>query len=113
MAVFADEDQVRAVDPNFSFIVGMDSEGLLNTAPGGDCDYVSCYFAPHVGINEDPVTGSAHCVSAPYWAKRFGKDALHARQVSAHGGELFCRFRDDSVEIAGKVILFMEGEISL
>ncbi len=113
MAVLADEDQVRAVNPDFGFIAGMDSEGLLITAPGDDCDFVSRYFAPHVGIDEDPVTGSAHCVSVPYWAKRLGKETLHARQVSARGGELFCRAAGDRVEIAGRAVLFMEGEIKL
>ncbi len=113
MAVLADEDQVRGVEPDFDFIAGMDSEGLLITAPGDDCDFVSRYFAPHVGIDEDPVTGSAHCVSVPYWAKRLGKQTLRARQVSARGGELLCRADGERVEIAGKAVLFLEGQIRL
>ena len=84
------------------------------TAPGdGNCDFVSRYFAPDAGIPEDPVTGSAHCTLVPYWAARLGRNSLHARQVSARGGELWCELRNDRVGIAGRAVLYLRGEILL
>jgi CRP-like cAMP-binding protein len=71
----------------------------------------SRYFAPHCGIDEDPVTGSAHCTIIPYWAAKLGKDSLHARQVSARGGDLWCRLAGDRVLISGYATLYMTGEL--
>ncbi|HEY9164128.1 MAG TPA: PhzF family phenazine biosynthesis protein, partial [Magnetovibrio sp.] len=76
-------------------------------------DFVSRYFAPHIGIPEDPVTGSAHTVLAPYWAKRLGKDELHARQISPRGGDLRCVIDADRVKISGYAVLYMKGEALL
>ncbi len=89
------------------------------TAPGDDCDFVSRTFVPAVGIPEDPVTGSAHCTLTPYWAARLGQTKLHARQVSARGGELWCELAPstgsgqmaDRVKIAGHAVLYLRGEI--
>ena len=111
MAVFETEEQVLAIKPDFAYIAGLDGDGLVITAPGNDCDCVSRYFAPHVGISEDPVTGSAHCTVVPYWTDRLGKSKLHARQVSARGGELFCEIKGDRVFMSGQAVLFMEGKI--
>ncbi len=113
MAVYEDAATVLNIDPDFTYIAGLDGDGLVITAPGDDCDFVSRYFAPHVGINEDPVTGSAHCTSVPYWADRLGKNRLHARQVSERGGELFCELDGDRVRMAGRAVLYMEGVIRL
>jgi predicted PhzF superfamily epimerase YddE/YHI9 len=82
-------------------------------APGEDCDFVSRFFAPAAGIDEDPVTGSAHCTLMPYWAARLGKTKLFARQISARGGELFCELAGDRVYIGGKAVLYLRGEIVL
>ncbi len=113
LAVFDDADTILNIDPDFSYIAALDGDGLVITAPGQDCDFVSRYFAPHAGIDEDPVTGSAHCTSVPYWAKRLGQNKLHARQVSERSGELLCELVGDRVCMAGKAVLFMAGEIYL
>lgn len=111
MAVLANQAAVRAVQPDFAKIAALPGDGLIVTAPGDDCDFVSRYFAPHAGIPEDPVTGSAHCVLTPYWARRLDKQKLSARQVSARGGELMVEDRGDRVLIAGRVAPYMEGRI--
>ena len=76
-------------------------------------DFVSRFFAPHVGVPEDPVTGSAHCTLIPYWAQRLGKTSLHAFQISARGGELFCQDRGERVGIAGRAATYSSGFIHL
>ena len=87
---------------------------LLNVATlGGECDFVSRFFAPLVGVPEDPVTGSSHCMLVPYWAHRLGKRTLHARQVSARGGELFCEDLGERVIIAGHAAPYLEGTIEV
>jgi predicted PhzF superfamily epimerase YddE/YHI9 len=86
---------------------------VIVTAPGDDCDFVSRYFAPRVGVPEDPVTGSAHCALIPYWAKRLGKRELHARQVSPRGGELFCEDRGERVGIGGTAVTYVEGTLRM
>jgi len=113
MAVFADEATVQSIDPDFGFIAGLDAMGLIVTAPGDDCDCASRFFAPKVGINEDPVTGSAHCTIIPYWADRLGKADIHARQVSARSGDLYCRMDGDRVRMGGQAVLFLTGHIEL
>lgn len=113
MAVYRDVETVRRINPDFSYIANLPGDGLIITAPGDDCDFVSRYFAPQAGIDEDPVTGSAHCTTVPYWAERLEKTSLHARQVSRRGGELFCRLMGDRVQMAGRAVLYMEGEIRL
>ena len=84
---------------------------MIVTAPGDNSDFVSRFFAPAVGVDEDPVTGSAHCTLIPYWAERLGKNELFARQVSARGGELFCELAGDRVKIGGNAVLYLKGEI--
>ena len=111
MAVLADEAAVRAVAPDMALVAALPSDGLIVTAPGDDCDFVSRYFAPHAGIPEDPVTGSAHCTLAPYWAARLGRARLDARQLSARGGELQVEDRGERVLISGRVVPFLEGRI--
>jgi PhzF family phenazine biosynthesis protein len=110
-AVFETEARVRDLRPDMARVAGLDLHGLIVTAPGDDCDFVSRFFAPRMGIPEDPVTGSAHCTLIPYWAKRLDKTELHARQISSRGGELFCRYRGERVEIGGYAALYMKGTI--
>ncbi len=112
LAVFADERTVRELKPDFGLLVQY-KLGTIVTAPGDRCDFVSRHFAPNVGIPEDPVTGSAHCVLVPYWSQRLGKKKLHARQVSKRGGELFCEDRGGRVTIAGRAVLYLEGTITV
>ena len=107
MAVYKSEADVRALKPDFKKMGG----SLIATAPGSEVDFVSRYFAPGFGIDEDPVTGSAHCTLIPYWAERLGKTKLRAHQISARGGELFCELRGDRVGIAGHAILYSSGHL--
>ncbi len=111
MAVLESEAQVLAAEPDLQKVAALPEDGLIITAPGEDCDFVSRYFAPHAGIPEDPVTGSAHCVLTPYWAQRLGKTELTARQVSRRGGSLTCSLAGDRVLISGRVVPYLEGVI--
>lgn len=110
-AVYDTEAEVRALAPDFAALSQLQSLGTVVTAPGTDCDFVSRYFAPALGIPEDPVTGSTHCALAPYWAGRLGKADLFARQVSRRGGELFCTVTDSRVLISGQAVKYLSGEI--
>ena len=89
----------------------LDMMGIIATARGDNCDFVSRVFAPKVGIPEDPVTGAAHCTSAPYWAARLGKTRLHARQLSTRGGDLWCDVKDARVTITGHAVTYLAGAI--
>ena len=111
LAVFASETEVRS--PDFALLKMLDAFGVIATAPGNDCDFVSRFFAPKAGVNEDPVTGSSHCTLVPYWSRRLGKTELLARQVSRRSGELFCRQAGERVLIGGKAVLYLRGEIEL
>lgn len=113
LAVFASAAEVRALRPDFAALKKLDCLGIIATAPGEDCDFVSRFFAPAAGVDEDPVTGSAHCTLIPYWAARLGKNKMFARQASQRGGELFCELAGDRVHIGGKAVLYLRGEISL
>jgi predicted PhzF superfamily epimerase YddE/YHI9 len=113
LAVFESEERVRTVAPDLAEVARLDAQGVIVTAPGTDCDFVSRYFAPAAGIDEDPVTGSAHCALVPYWSDRLGKTKLHARQLSRRGGELTCEQRGARVGIAGRVVPYLEGAIEL
>jgi PhzF family phenazine biosynthesis protein len=113
LAVYASEDDVLALKPHAEKTAALDRHAVIATAPGKDCDFVSRFFAPALGVYEDPVTGSAHCTLIPYWAKRLGKSKLSARQVSARGGELACEDRGTRVTIAGKAALYLEGSIQV
>ncbi len=111
----ADAESVRTLTPNIPPIAEFETKGVIVTAPGDAADpvdFVSRYFAPHAGIPEDPVTGSAHCVLAPYWAEKLGKTDLTARQVSARGGSLHCTVAGDRVLIAGQAALYLQGSIT-
>lgn len=112
-AVFESEGQVRALTPDMSQVAALNVMGVIATAPGEDCDFVSRFFAPGAGIPEDPVTGSAHCTLIPYWADRLGKTDMFARQISKRGGELHCRLEGDRVDIGGNAVLYLDGNIRL
>lgn len=113
LCVLESEAAVRALEPDFAALATLERTGIIATAPGTDCDFVSRFFCPKDGIPEDPVTGSAHCTLVPYWSKRLGKTSLHARQVSARGGELFCENRGARVSIAGHAVTVSKGELLL
>ena len=111
MAVLGGEAEVREVAPDMAKLAAFGTRGVIVTAEGEDCDFVSRFFAPGAGIPEDPVTGSAHCMLAPYWAERLGKARLSARQLSARGGALTCEARGERVLISGLVQPYLEGRI--
>ncbi len=113
MVVLPREDDVAALAPDMYKLRALDVRGVIVTAPGRNCDFVSRFFAPGSGIDEDPVTGSAHCALTPYWAQRLDKDELHARQISARGGELHCRLSGDRVLIGGQAVTYLQGSIEV
>ena len=115
MAVFAEEATVRDLTPDIAAVAALPMEAILVTAPGdaADVDFVSRMFAPAAGIPEDPVTGAAHCMSAPYWAERLGKTELAARQLSQRGGEIGCQVAGDRVVLSGGAALYLAGTITI
>ncbi|HEY6327456.1 MAG TPA: PhzF family phenazine biosynthesis protein [Candidatus Cybelea sp.] len=115
MAVLADPEQVRDLRPDIGQIAKLPFKSLIVTARGfdGDCDFVSRFFAPQLGVPEDPVTGSAHCVMTPYWSGVLGKPSLFARQLSARGGELWVEDRGNRVRLSGDCVLVIEGSFAL
>jgi len=113
MAVFDDAGAVRGLAPDPGAVAALPAIGVIATAPGEDADFVSRFFAPAVGVPEDPVTGSAHCLLAPWWARRLGRDRLLARQLSLRGGTVRCETRGDRVRLAGAVRFVIEGTFRL
>jgi len=119
LVVIDNEETIKSISPDFDILKNVkieadipgDDFGVIITAPGGDCDFVSRFFAPNAGINEDPVTGRAHCVLIPYWSKRLGKSSMTARQLSKRGGQIWCEDAGDRVMIGGKAVLYSSGEI--
>lgn len=112
LAVFDSEAIVRAIKPDMALLGQLDLRGVIVTAPGSDVDFVSRFFAPKLGVHEDPVTGSAHCALAPYWAKRLGKNVLTARQVSRRGGNIGCELKTDRVILSGSAVTVMTSDIT-
>lgn len=114
LAVLASEQVLRALVPDMAAIARLDRPGVIVTAPGeGTYDFVSRYFAPAKGIPEDPVTGAAHCMLAPYWMKRLGKTTFRAYQASPRGGEIICRLVGDRVKLEGSCVFYLEGEVEI
>lgn len=102
---------MRGLAPDWAKLRQLDLRGVVATAPGQGLQFVSRFFAPKYGIPEDPVTGSAHCELAPYWAAKLGRYDLMARQVSARGGTVHCLLRGDRVVLSGRAVTFMEADI--
>jgi PhzF family phenazine biosynthesis protein len=114
MVVIESAQALREIAPDMSALALVDRPGILVTAPGDETyDFISRYFAPAKGIPEDPVTGSAHCMLAPYWAKRLGKTEFRAFQASQRGGEVLCRLVADRVELEGTCVFYLEGEVEI
>jgi PhzF family phenazine biosynthesis protein len=113
LAVFSGEDEIVGLDPDMGTLKKLDFRGVIVTAKGKKVDFVSRFFAPKLGVDEDPVTGSAHCALTPYWANKLNKQDLHAHQLSKRGGELFCSDCGDRVVISGRAVRFMEGSITI
>jgi len=113
VAVFGSEREIAELTPDFANLAKLDRDAVIVTAPGAEVDFVSRFFAPKFGVSEDPVTGSAHCTLAPYWAGRVGRGDLHARQISARGGDIHCRLDGDRVFLRGACTLYLKGEIEI
>lgn len=114
MVVLDRVQALRALAPDMAAIARLDRPGVIVTAPGDETyDFVSRYFAPAKGVPEDPVTGAAHCMLAPYWGKRLGKTALRAFQASRRGGEIVCRLMGNRVELEGSCVFYLEGEVEV
>ena len=113
LAIYENEEQIKAIEPDFENLAKLEGQGLIISSPSDDFDFVSRYFCPKYGINEDPVTGSAHTTLIPYWSNKLNKTILHAKQVSSRGGELFCKNLEQRVLIAGDAKLYMKGELKI
>ncbi len=113
IAVLDDAAMIRTLKPDLRAIADLDLRGVVVTAPGDDCDFVSRCFFPAIGVDEDPVTGSAHCELTPYWAARLERTELLARQLSPRGGTVRCRLDGDRVYLWGKGVDYLIGEITV
>ncbi len=111
LAVFPDEEAIRNLNPNLHYLLNMPYVCIIATAPGKTYDFVCRVFSPEIGLTEDPVTGSAQCILAPYWAGRLGKTRLHSFQASRRGGKVRSELAGDRVRIAGGTVLYMRGTI--
>ena len=113
LLVFDNEETIRNMKPNFHLLKQTEARGIIVTAKGTTDDFVSRFFAPKVGIDEDPVTGSAHTLLVPFWANRLNKTEMTSLQLSARGGQLWCTLSGDRVLIAGKAVTYLKGEIEI
>jgi PhzF family phenazine biosynthesis protein len=113
LLVYPREEDVASLSPDFGHLAAVPARGVIVTAPGRGSDFVSRFFGPQVGVNEDPVTGSAHTTLTAYWSKRLGRTEMSARQLSRRGGTLRCRLAGDRVEIAGRAVPYLEGTITI
>ncbi|MGM0379076.1 MAG: PhzF family phenazine biosynthesis protein [Bacillota bacterium] len=110
MAVFENKKDIENLDLNMEELKKLD-DFVIVTAPGETCDFVSRFFAPTIGIDEDPVTGSAHCTLIPYWRNRLDKNNFKALQLSKRGGKLICNYLGDKIQISGKAVTYLKGDI--
>ena len=113
LAIVESEDSVRNLDINFELLNKINARGLIVSARGTKSDFVSRFFAPSAGVNEDPVTGSAHTTLIPYWSNKLDKTSMHAEQLSERGGVLYCEDKNDRVLIGGNAIEYLKGEINI
>lgn len=114
LALVGSEEEVRDMTPDIRLVKKLkEGFGLIVTAGGKSCDFVSRFFAPKSGIDEDPVTGSSHCTLIPFWSERLGRTAMNARQLSRRGGALLCADRGSRVDIGGTAVLYLEGDIRI
>ena len=110
---YENEEQIRKLSPDFEVMKKADVRGIIATARGTEVDFVSRFFAPHEGINEDPVTGSAHTTLIPFWHKKLGKTKMIAEQLSERGGTIYCEYAGERVKIGGKAVHYLTGTISI
>ncbi|MBN1181085.1 MAG: PhzF family phenazine biosynthesis protein [Bacteroidales bacterium] len=113
MLIFDDEEVISNMTPDLSLIAQIKARGIIVTARGNQTDFVSRFFAPQSGIDEDPVTGSSHTTLTPYWSNRLNKSELSAQQISKRGGMLKCKYLGERVEISGKAVTYLIGDIKI
>ena len=113
LAIFEHEQDILSIDPDMRLMSHVPSRGVIVSSRGREVDFVSRFFAPRVGVLEDPVTGSAHTTLVPYWSSKWNKLELSARQLSKRGGELICRNLGERVQIGGRTLTYLVGEISV
>lgn len=113
LLIYEKQSDIESMKPDFTRLGKVKARGVIVSAPGDWVDFVSRFFGPQVGINEDPVTGSAHTSLTPYWCRQLAKTELTARQLSERGGDLICRHRGNRIEIGGEAVTFLEGQITL
>jgi len=113
MLIYSSQEEIEQIEPDFNLILLSGARGVIVTAKGNDTDFVSRFFAPEAGINEDPVTGSAHTTLTPYWSEKTGKKVLTAKQISKRQGDLKCELFGDRVKITGKAVTYLIGEIEI
>ena len=112
-ALLDNEETLKSLNPNFSKLINLEGQGLIVSSQSNEYDFVSRYFCPKFGINEDPVTGSAHTTLIPYWSDKLNSSKMLAKQVSKRGGVLHCKNQETRVLIGGKAVLYMKGEIEV
>lgn len=108
-----DETSLSKLTPNFSLLSNLESNGIIVTSKGDKVDFVSRFFAPKLGINEDPVTGSAHTLLIPFWSKKLNKIKLEAVQISKRTGYLKCTYLNDRVEMSGQAVTYLKGQLTI
>ena len=113
LLIYGSQKEIEEMNPDLAMVESIGGRGVIVSAPGKTVDFVSRFFAPQSGINEDPVTGSAHTTLTPYWSKKTGKTKLTAQQLSKRGGELVCEMAGLRVLISGKAVTYMIGEIEI
>ena len=113
LLILEDEQAVAGLAPDFARVAALTEHGVIASAPGDDVDFVSRFFAPAIGIDEDPVTGAAHCLMTPYWSARLQKSVLSATQISSRKGNLICEQRGDRVRLTGGAVFFLTGRVTL
>ncbi len=113
LLIYETEQEIRKMIPDLSIVKQLNARGVIVTAPGEQVDFVSRFFGPQSGVDEDPVTGSAHTTLTPYWSKRLGRMQLTAKQLSTRGGQLWVEDRGDRIRISGKARMYMKGTINL
>lgn len=113
MLIYPEEEDIRNINPDFTRLAVVDARGVIVSAKGKEVDFVSRFFAPQVGVNEDPVTGSAHTTLTPYWSRQLAQQEMNAKQLSKRGGDLRVKMKGNRVEIIGTALTYLEGEISI
>jgi PhzF family phenazine biosynthesis protein len=113
LLIYGTQKDIEEISPDFTRLAEVDIRGIIVTAPGYDTDFVSRFFAPKLGINEDPVTGSAYTTLTPFWAERLGKNSLIARQLSRRRGDLQCKLHESRAHISGQAVTYLVGDIEI